>query len=65
MCIAYPDCELGELRVVNGPNNRTGRIEICLNGQWGTIVDDGWSTGDAKVACRQLGFAAYGEKSVL
>lgn len=63
--IDYPNCELGELRVVNGPNNRTGRVEICLNGQWGTIIDDGWGTNDAKVACRQLGFAAFGKLEIV
>ena len=38
-----------------------GRIEICIKGQWGTITDDAWGTSDAKTACRQLGFAAYGQ----
>ena len=29
-------------------------MEICLNGEWGTICDDRWGTPDAIVACRQL-----------
>ena len=57
---AYSNCNLGDLRLVGGQNEREGRIEVCLNNVWGTIADDNWHSGDAKIACRQLGFAAYG-----
>lgn len=38
-----------------------GRIEVCVGENWGTICDDFWQNQDASVACRQLGFSAYGK----
>ena len=60
LCLAAP-CTDGQLRLAGGDVDNEGRVEICLNNEWGTICDDGWSTSDANVACRVLGFASTGE----
>ena len=50
------NCTDGDLRLVGGQSPNEGRVELCLEGQWGTACDSFWSSVDALVACRQLGY---------
>ena len=54
-------CIDGDVRLEDGVREYEGRIEICYNGEWGTVCDDGIRDSVAKVVCRQLGFSFHGE----
>ena len=46
----------GDIRLVGGSYQWEGRVEIYFSGAWGTITDSEWSSDDAQVACRKLGY---------
>ena len=53
-------CDDGSVRVRGSLSQRIGRVEVCVNSEWGTICDDSWDSDDASVVCRQLGYSPYG-----
>ena len=58
---ANSSCINGEIRLINGSEANSGRVEVCFNGRFGTVCDDNWDTQDATVVCNQLGYTGEGE----
>ena len=56
MTCAETCSEIGAVRLVGGAIMAAGRLEICANGHWGSVCNDGFDANAAAVVCRQLGF---------
>ena len=54
-------CQAGTIQLVTGQSEGTGLVQVCLDGSWTYVCGSGWSTADAEVACRQLGYSFYRE----
>ena len=54
-------CIILDIRLVGGNVPTEGRVEIIVNGEWGTICDFGWDLNDAHTVCRQLGYHGASE----
>ena len=48
----------GDIRLADGVVTNEGRVEVCVNGEWGTICDHNWGAAEAHVVCNQLGLPA-------
>ena len=49
-------CDEGSIRLVGGASDLEGRLEVCLDQAWGTVMDFFFNLPDARVASRQLGY---------
>jgi len=44
------------VRLVDGPNELEGRLEVYYNSSWGTVCDYGFTDVEAKVVCAMIGY---------
>ena len=58
--IAPGVCSDGTIQLADGLIEQEGRVEVCIDGVWGTVCDDGWDKTDVHVACQQLGHPELG-----
>ena len=57
-CFVYLEIQY-DLRLVDGERENGGRLEMQVNGVWGTVCNNHWinNQNNADVACRQLGYS--------
>ena len=58
----FQDCDIGgrnrsDIRLAGSTDRGSGRVEIRVGDQWGTICDVFWGLADAEVSCRDLGYS--------
>lgn len=54
--LSFTAIDTFKVRLIGGTPSK-GRVEVLHLGQWGAVCDTKWNIDNAKVICRQLGFA--------
>ena len=57
LMIYFKDCNDGDVRLLGGGFENEGTVEVCNSNIWGLVSDLGWTDGDARVVCNQLGYS--------
>uniref|UniRef100_A0A1X7TYN8 SRCR domain-containing protein n=1 Tax=Amphimedon queenslandica TaxID=400682 RepID=A0A1X7TYN8_AMPQE len=56
----HDKCIHGDIKLSGSGYSSIGRINVCVNGVWGTVCRTRFDDADASVVCAQLGFSRYG-----
>ena len=54
-------CTDGEVRLTEGETEWEGRLEVCINGRWGTVGGNEWTQINSHVVCNALGYDITGK----
>ena len=55
-------CTHGSARLVGGRIEQEGRVEVCINGVWGSVCRAQLKISDVYVLCSQLGYHGPSEE---
>ncbi|XP_019855132.1 PREDICTED: scavenger receptor cysteine-rich domain superfamily protein-like [Amphimedon queenslandica] len=61
--VQYSNCTTGNIRLTGGSNQFEGRVELCVNGVWGSVCDNSWDSTEASTVCKQLGYEVSSYKT--
>lgn len=53
-------CKLGSVRLVGSNSTSEGRVEVCIDGQWGTVCANFFNSAVANTICGTQNFASIG-----
>ena len=53
------------VRLVGGHTVREGRLQVNIEGEWGSVCDFGWTIESAAMACQQMGYVLNPEDWML
>ena len=54
------NCTNGEVKLIGGPKENEGTVQVCLNNRFGTICDENFNSVAAGVVCSSLGYPREG-----
>lgn len=57
-------CEDGSIRLSDTTVDSEGRLDLCVDRIWGSVLSDHFNHLDGRVACSQLGYSSDGKSNI-